>query len=112
MAFESWAIVELMGHSRIAGKVSEETIAGAALLRVDVPQTERSVPYTKFYSAGAIYCITPTDEGTATLAAQQFDLPPISPYIVRLPESPLLAAKMIDDDPYAELDFDAETHDL
>lgn len=97
MGFEAFAIVELMGHQRIAGKVSEETIAGAAMLRVDVPKTERREPYTKFYTAGAVYCITPTDEATATLAAQQFDQPPVSPYIVRMPENPLLAEKIGED---------------
>jgi len=35
--FEQWALVELMGHQRIAGLVSETTIAGQAIPRVDVP---------------------------------------------------------------------------
>ena len=39
--FEGFAIVELMGRNVIAGYVSEQVIAGAALLRVDVPATER-----------------------------------------------------------------------
>jgi hypothetical protein len=29
--FESWAIVEIFGHTQIAGKVSEATIAGDRL---------------------------------------------------------------------------------
>lgn len=36
-AFESWAVLELMGHRRLAGFVREVTIAGAGLLRIDVP---------------------------------------------------------------------------
>ena len=93
MGFEAHALVELMGHARIAGKVSEETIAGVAMLRVDVPNTDGREAYTKFYSAGAVYCITPCDEATAQLAADQFNVPPISPYILRMPESPALAEK-------------------
>lgn len=99
MGFEAFAIVELMGHARIAGKVSEETIAGQAMLRVDVPPTDNRDAYTKFYSAGAVYCLTPTDEATMLLAVDQFNVPPISPYVLRMPESPLLAEKVYDDNP-------------
>lgn len=38
--FEQWAIVELMGHRRLAAKVTEQVIAGQAMLRIDVPQVE------------------------------------------------------------------------
>jgi hypothetical protein len=109
MGFEAHAIVELMGHARIAGKVSEETIAGAALLRVDVPKTEQREAYTKFYSAGAVYSITPTDEATANYAAEQFDNPPVSPYILRMPVSPALAEKVsAADDDYSDYESDDE----
>lgn len=94
MGFESYAIVELMGHSKIAGKVIEETVFGTPMMRVDVPKVGSREGYTKYYSAGSIYCFTPCDEATAQLAAESFDQPAISPYIVRLPESPLLAGKV------------------
>jgi hypothetical protein len=35
----SWAIVELMGHVRIAGRVSEEERFGAKLGRIDIPKS-------------------------------------------------------------------------
>lgn len=35
--FESWCIVELFGHQRIAGLVTEQTIGGCNFVRVDVP---------------------------------------------------------------------------
>ncbi|MGE5801580.1 MAG: hypothetical protein ACM358_04945 [Gemmatimonadota bacterium] len=60
--FEGWAIVELMGHRKLAGHVSEVTIAGAAMLRLDVPSEP---PVTQFYGGAAIYCITPTSEELA-----------------------------------------------
>lgn len=112
MGFESFAIVELMGHSKVAGKVIEETVFGTPMMRVDVPRVGSRAGYTKYYSAGSIYCFTPCDEATAQLAAESFDQPAISPYIVRLPESPALAAKVRDEieesyypDPY---DFDED----
>lgn len=67
--FASWAILELMGHRRLAGYVTEEEIAGASLLRIDIPLGEGEAPVTQFYSAGAIYCITPTTEETARRVA-------------------------------------------
>ena len=38
--FASWAILELMGHRRLGGYVSETTLAGGAFLRIDVPGDE------------------------------------------------------------------------
>lgn len=61
-----WAIVELMGHRRLGGYVSEQEIAGAAFLRIDVPGDQDA---TQFYSAGAVYCITPTTEDMARAAS-------------------------------------------
>lgn len=40
--FDSWCIVELFGHSKIAGKCTEENIAGSNMLRVDVPETKKA----------------------------------------------------------------------
>ena len=61
--YEGWAIVEFMGHRRLAGHVSEQEIAGAAFLRLDVHGD--GGPVTQFYSPGAVYCITPTTEEIA-----------------------------------------------
>lgn len=87
--FETWAIVELMGHRKLAGKVSEQIIAGAPLLRIDVPEVPTGnggamIPaFTQFYGAGSLYCLTPTSETVARMYAQsrreepvkQWDLP-------------------------------------
>jgi len=35
--FDVWAILEIMGHTRIAGRVTEQALGGSALIRVDVP---------------------------------------------------------------------------
>jgi hypothetical protein len=78
----TWAIVELMGRNVIAGRISEEVIAGVAMLRVDVPAAGEQPAYTKFYSGSAVYGITPTDEATALRAVSRLQVAPISPYIV------------------------------
>lgn len=59
--FEGPAIVELMGHRRLAGYVSEAEMFGAKLLRVDVPQPDGKMA-TQLYGGGAIYCLTPTTD--------------------------------------------------
>jgi hypothetical protein len=64
--FESWVILELMGHRRLAGWLTETTIGGGAFLRIDVPGEPGA---TQFYGPAAVYAITPTDEVTARLVA-------------------------------------------
>ncbi len=84
--FEQHAIVELMGHGIIAGLVSEQAIGGQAFVRVDVPATNNQPAFTKFFSSGAIYCITPTDEETAYLAVDGLRAKPIEVYKLNLPQ--------------------------
>ncbi|MGC4059383.1 MAG: hypothetical protein QM749_00390 [Aquabacterium sp.] len=44
-----YAIVELFGHQKIAGHISEQTFGGQAMVRVDVPE----VTYEEYdYSTG------------------------------------------------------------
>jgi hypothetical protein len=76
--FEEWAIVELFGHSRIAGKITEQTIGGCSFIRIDVPEINGKQPFTKLYSQGAIYGITFVDELTAKLYAKQLQVEPIN----------------------------------
>lgn len=75
-AYEGWAIVELMGHRQVAGRVSEVQIAGATLLRVDVPGRDETV-VSQFYGGASIYCLTPCDEAAARdFLRQSYGLPP------------------------------------
>ena len=85
--FEQWAILELMGHRRMAGMVREQTIGGAAFIRIDVPATPAGPGFTQFYAPGAVYCITPTTEEIARAIAQRCYERPVQPY-----EIPALSA--------------------
>ena len=94
-----WAIVELFGHARIAGAISEQAFGGAALVRVDVPEVrhleeayidgqrhdvERVIPaHTRSLGAASIYSIHWVDEGTATVAAHSIRHMPLRPYSLR-----------------------------
>lgn len=96
--FECWALVELMGHQRIVGKCTEQTIAGGAMLRVDVPNPDGNTRFTRFYGTAAIYAIHPMVKEEAILYAQQMDTEPAFAYSVRQ----LMAPKEDEDEKDAE----------
>lgn len=75
--FDMWCIVELFGHSKIAGKCTEQTIAGANMLRVDVPETLSQPSFTRFFNSSAIYSIIPADESTVKFMADKLEVKPI-----------------------------------
>jgi hypothetical protein len=76
--FKQWCIVELFGHSKIAGFCTEENIAGTNMLRVDVPETAIQPPFSRFFGSAAIYAINPVDETTATMAAASIQAAPVT----------------------------------
>lgn len=75
-----WAIVEIMGHRRLAGQVSEQVVAGHAFVRVDVPASKRGEGFTQLFNGSSIYCITPTTAATARAAAESFSERPLVAY--------------------------------
>jgi hypothetical protein len=78
--FEEWALLELFGHQRLAGRVTEAQIAGGAFVRVDVPDAKGRIALTKYLNPTAIYSISPCDENVAVAAAQRIDAAPIQRY--------------------------------
>lgn len=86
--FDSWAIIELFGHVKIAGQVSEQTIGGQGFVRVDVPEQDGYPAFTRFYGSGAVYSISPVSEEVARLAIEQIHPRPVSIYIPKLLAQP------------------------
>lgn len=82
--FDLWCVVELFGHARIAGKCSEQNIAGTNFLRVDVPETKSNPPFTRFFGAASIYSINPVDESAAKIVAERLQVAPIDSWSVDL----------------------------
>ena len=87
-SFAEWALVELMGHQRIVGYVTEQSIAGSAMLRVDVPGPDGATQYTRFYGGGAIYAINPIDRDLAIQLAGKTDAEPVKSYQLPAPPAP------------------------
>ncbi len=84
---QMWAILELMGHRRLAGLVTEAQIAGAGFIRIDIPKPEGNV--TQFYSGQSVYSLTPTTEEIARAVAKDIVDVPVNPWELRhlsLPE--------------------------
>lgn len=83
--FETWALVELFGHQRIVGRVTDQALGGASFIRVDVPNPDGSTRFTRMYGASAIYSISPVEREVAITLAQACDAEPVKPY--ELPRS-------------------------
>jgi len=68
-AIKDWALVELFGHQRIVGYLSQQTFPSGVLFRVDVPDLKKDGKverkgFTRYFGLSAIYSITPVDEQT------------------------------------------------
>lgn len=99
--FEGWAILELMGHRRLAGWVTETELAGQGVLRLDVPRSaaddemgeEHGDPEeerwlaTQFYAPSALYCLTPVDEDVARGLAERQRPHPVHPWELPAPRA-------------------------
>ena len=79
-----WAIVELFGHKVVAGFAAQDERWGAAMLRVDVPETTAFEAFTQFYGLSSVYGITPVSEDVARMAAESHKTNPVSVYVPEL----------------------------
>lgn len=85
MTDQAWAIVELMGHRRRAGRISEVEAYGTKLLQVDIPTPDGGF-VSEQYGGAAIYAIRPSTETIARDYAESMGDPrPVSPLAYRLP---------------------------
>lgn len=75
--FDLWCIVELFGHNKIAGRCTEQNIAGNNFLRVDVPETKVQPAFTRFLNHAAIYAINPVTEEVARDRAENYNCAPV-----------------------------------
>lgn len=82
--FDEWALLELMGHQQIVGRVSESPLFGASMIRVDVPSINGSQAYTRFYNPAAVYSLNPVTEEVARglLTQSRFRNEPVSRFDV------------------------------
>lgn len=85
---EEWAIVEIMGHRRLAGRIQQVSRFGADMLRIDRPMQDGTF-VTEFYGGSSLYAVRPTTEELARAAEQSWNDPrPIAPLNYRPREEP------------------------
>lgn len=96
-SYSGWAILELLGHRRLAGRVCQEEQYGAAMIRIDIPGPDGTVA-TQWYSPAALYALTPTTEEIARQAAQLSRPEPVTAWELRALEPPKRRVVEDDDD--------------
>lgn len=98
-----WAIVELMGHVKLAGRLTEEEKFGTKMGRLDIPVEEGFV--TKFFGGSSVYSITFVTEAVARHVAKGNQPEPVRPW--DFPKQ-LAAAAVHSDD---EVDYESGADD-
>jgi hypothetical protein len=84
-SFKEWGVLEVMGHRRLGGLISEQQIGGAGFLRIDIPSEP---PITQFYPPASVYCLTPTTEDMARAVAMHNAPTPVNRWELPQIESP------------------------
>jgi len=85
---EYWAVVELMGYVRMAGKVSEVERYGAKCVRIDIP--DGAGFKTQFFGGASLYRETPCTEEVGRAIAARCMPAPINAW--DMPQRPALVA--------------------
>jgi hypothetical protein len=86
--FREWCVVELFGHQRCVGLVTETQIAGAKFVRIEALAKD-GVATTRYYGPSAIYCLTPCSEQVARAYAETHGTNPINRFdFARLTATP------------------------
>ena len=82
--FGMWAVLELMGHVRMAGFVTEENLFGGKIGRIDIPG-ESGEAITQYFGGHTIYRLTPVSEEVARMFAERNRPRPVQVYELQLP---------------------------
>ncbi len=82
--YTGFAVVEIMGHRRLAGRISDALVAGAPMLRIDVPDAKTKDLTTHFFAPHALYAIHPCTEDTARRVASLYRPEPVAEWDLQL----------------------------
>lgn len=88
-AIDFWALVEIFGHTKVAGRLTERKIGVNVMLQVDIPDSDSGFSHSRLYGPAAIFSINPTTEEWCrkwTKAQAQYERSPL-PYIPEAPKA-------------------------
>src|SRR5262245_58226035 len=105
--FDQWAILELLGHVKLAGRVTEEEHFGSKLGRIDIPMSGGSFT-TQYFGGGSIYRITPTTEEIARAVALRNQPAPVHRWELPAPAGRTAPEHLEDTLDYSEQDIESE----
>lgn len=86
-----YAIVEIMGHRKLVGRISEVERYGVKFLRVEPMFAGSVMGVETFVQPGSIFCLTPIEHATAVRYAptERYNLPDViaaaSAHLLALP---------------------------
>lgn len=90
--FGVWCILELLGHVKLAGFVTEEELFGGKIGRVDIPSAgsgqdpnEGDEMVTQYFGGGSVYRLTPVSEDIARAFASRNRPRPVQVWELALP---------------------------
>lgn len=111
--YDGWAILELMGHVRLAGRVTEESHFGVALGRIDIPSGLDTFT-TQYFGGSSIYRLTPVSEQVARIVSAQNQPAPVHRWelpLAALPTPPAAAPGDLSDQDWRGYRDDDNTED-
>lgn len=94
-AYEAWALVEVMGHRRLAGKVTEVNLFGSKMMRVEIPEVDGIPAHEQILSGSAIFAFTPVGVEAARALAATIKHMPFDPWLLAPSQRPLLTDDQI-----------------
>lgn len=80
--FDAWALLEIMGHTKVAGKARTVPFGSTVMVHVDIPETTTQPTFTKWYSMSSIFSITFVTQELAQMHAEAYKIHPITEYSV------------------------------
>jgi hypothetical protein len=61
-SIETWAYVEIFGHTQLAGRVSTRKLGTEVLIQIDVAKPDEGFSHSELYGPKAIFSMKPTTE--------------------------------------------------
>lgn len=103
--YEGYAIVDLFGHTQLAGYVSQAEQYGTVMLRIDVPHADGTTS-THFHGGAALFGVHPTGEDEARRVAAMCDPAPVQRWELPALPAPAREGSLVDCEYNDEPEYD------